>query len=57
MGSVRHFTNQRLHGVRSWPVDGFPSHLLVYREVPEGVELLRVIHAAQDIGRFAEKLE
>ena len=57
IGSPRHFESERLRGVRVWPVEGFPSHQLVYREVPEGVDILRVIHAARDIGRFEAELE
>ena len=31
-------------------VRGFAKYLLFYRETPEGIELVRVLHAARDIG-------
>ena len=31
------------------PVHGFDKHLIFYRLIPEGIELIRVYHAARDI--------
>jgi hypothetical protein len=31
------------------PVKGFEQYLIFYRPVPEGIELIRVYHAARDI--------
>jgi toxin ParE1/3/4 len=38
-----------LQGIRSWRVEGFPNHLVFYRLVPDGVEVLAVFHGARDI--------
>lgn len=39
----------RLTGTRCLSVDGFPNHLVFYREIPEGIEVLRILHAARDL--------
>jgi toxin ParE1/3/4 len=39
----------RLAGLRCLSVDGFPNHLVFYRETPEGVEILRILHAARNL--------
>jgi toxin ParE1/3/4 len=36
------------HGLRKWPVLGFPRVLVFYREVDNGVEIIRVLHARQN---------
>jgi len=38
-----------LRGMRSWPVPGFPSVLLLYLPRPHGVSILRVLHGARDL--------
>lgn len=35
--------------VRVWRVRGFPSHLIFYREIEGGIEVLDVRHAKQDL--------
>ena len=35
--------------VRSWRVAGFRNYLIFYREIPEGVQIWRVLHGAQDL--------
>jgi len=40
---------RRLTGVRMRPVMGFRSYLLFYRPVEQGVEMLQLLHGAQDI--------
>lgn len=48
----RHWVDVHVPGVRVWRVKGFPSHLLFYRPLPNGVELLHLFHASQDIASF-----
>lgn len=36
-------------GLRSWPVKGFESLLVFYREIPEGIEVIRVLHGAREL--------
>ncbi|MFN0059390.1 MAG: type II toxin-antitoxin system RelE/ParE family toxin [Planctomycetota bacterium] len=35
--------------IRSFPVDSF---VIFYRELPVGVQILRVLHGARDVGRI-----
>ena len=34
---------------RQWRVRGFPNHLILYRVHDEVIEILRVVHASQDL--------
>jgi toxin ParE1/3/4 len=55
IGSVREFQNQRLKDVRMWRVKGFEKHLIFYRPIQDGIEILHVVHAARDLeALFAE---
>ena len=38
-----------LEGLRVWRVDGFRNHLIYYRTVDEGIQVVRVLHAARDL--------
>ncbi len=49
MGSTREFQGPTLNGIRMWRVKGFPKHLLFYRPIKDGVEIIRVLHSARDI--------
>jgi toxin ParE1/3/4 len=40
----------RLAGVRRAPITRFKRHLVYYRPVEGGIEVLRVIHGARNIG-------
>jgi toxin ParE1/3/4 len=46
----------RLQGVRVWPVDGFPNHLLFYRPVSDGIDLIFVCHASRDLDKLLESV-
>jgi toxin ParE1/3/4 len=37
-----------LAGMRQWRVKGFDNHLIFYAPRPDGVSIVRVLHAAQD---------
>jgi toxin ParE1/3/4 len=52
IGSRWEFSAAELADVRVWPVRGFQHHLIFYRPVAEGVEIVRVLHAAQDIEKI-----
>ena len=55
MGSSRDFQNTALEGIRMWRVKDFPRHLIFYRPIKDGVEIIRVLHSARDIaGLFFE---
>jgi len=35
--------------VRSWHVDGFRRYLIFYRELPDRIQIWRVLHGARDL--------
>jgi len=41
----------RVLDVRYRAVDGFHNHLVFYRPIQDGIEALRLLHAARDLGR------
>jgi toxin ParE1/3/4 len=36
-------------GLRFWPVRRYRNYLVLYRPLPDGAEIIRVIHGAQEI--------
>lgn len=42
-------THPTLANMRVWQVKGFKNHLIFYREIPDGIEVIRVLHGSQDI--------
>jgi toxin ParE1/3/4 len=54
MGEQRESSNPRLAGLRVWRVNGFPNHLVFYRLIGDGVEIIRVLHGARDIDSVLE---
>jgi toxin ParE1/3/4 len=41
----------RLKGVRFFPVSKFHSYIIYYRELPESIEIIRVLHANMEKSR------
>lgn len=39
---------EALADIRRWPVPGFRNHLVFYRQVPRGIDIVRILHAARD---------
>ncbi len=54
MGVTRQYNDPDLAGVRMWRVAGFPSHLIFYRQLESGIEIVRVLHAKRDIDTIFE---
>ena len=54
VGRLREFRSPRLAGLRSWPVPGFPKHLIFYLVDEDLVEVVRVIHGARDLELLLE---
>ncbi len=54
LGASREWMSERLPGLRMWPIPGFPNHLVFYRPVQGGIEVVRVLHAARNIPRAFE---
>ncbi len=46
--------NPRLQGLRVWRIAGFPKHLAFYRPSDDGIDIVRVIHAARDLDAALE---
>jgi toxin ParE1/3/4 len=44
--------NPRYQGMRVWPVSGFPHHLMFYRPVSDGIEVIRVSHSSRNLERL-----
>lgn len=49
LGSPWESENPALAGLRMWSVRGFPRHVIFYRPLPDGIEIVRVLHAARDL--------
>lgn len=48
-GALREYLNPSLAGLRMWPIRGFDKHLIFYRETPDALEIVRLLHAARDV--------
>jgi toxin ParE1/3/4 len=59
MGAPRHFRNERLFGIRQWPIKGFRKHLIFYRalENQEGIEVIRISHVTRDLESLLNETE
>lgn len=55
MGRAREFQVERLAGIRSWSIPGFRDHLIFYRPIENGIQVIRVLHGARDIERIFEE--
>lgn len=48
IGSQRAYMNEKLNGLRMWFVKGFENYLIFYRPFGDRIEIVRVLHSAQD---------
>jgi toxin ParE1/3/4 len=48
MGAPLSLSRAELAGMRKWRIDGFDNFLIFYLPRPDGVAIVRVLHAAQD---------
>jgi len=48
MGATLSLLDPKLAGLRKWRVNGFERFLIFYLPRPDGVSIVRVLHAAQD---------
>jgi toxin ParE1/3/4 len=55
IGSPYPLANPRLQGLRCWPVRGFKKHLIFYRLVDGGVEILHILYGARNIPAILEE--
>jgi toxin ParE1/3/4 len=49
MGKLCRFSNPQLLGIRQYPIKGFKNYLIFYRGTDSEVEVLRVLHGAQNL--------
>lgn len=49
MGTRCHFRSPDTAGIRMWSIHGFENHLIFYRPLENGIDVVRVIHGARDI--------
>ena len=52
MGRIRRFPHPELGGLRSWAIPGFERYLIFYRALPDGIEVIRVLHGMRDLDRI-----
>lgn len=52
MGSPRQLKHGRTRAVRAWRVPGFDNFNIYYEPLPDGIRVIRVIHAKMDTRGF-----
>jgi len=55
IGGARAYRNERLAGLRLWPIPGFERHLIFYLPIESGIEVVRVLDAARDALAILER--
>ena len=56
LGQRQEFGRKELAGLRVWQVQGVENYAIFYRPVEDGIEVLRVLHAARDVGAAFDDL-
>jgi toxin ParE1/3/4 len=54
IGSPLRLKHPDLAGMRKWRVKGFDNHLIFYMPMPDGVSIVRVLHASRDWWRLLD---
>ncbi|NQT36306.1 MAG: type II toxin-antitoxin system RelE/ParE family toxin [Planctomycetes bacterium] len=49
MGALCWFRSPQATDVRVWSIGGFENHLVFYRPIESGIDVIRVIHGARDV--------
>ena len=52
MGAQRPSDKPALAGLRTWPIKGFRNYLVCYKPMPDGIEVIRVLNGARNLGRI-----
>lgn len=50
MGTTCDFRSAEAARIRVWSIKGFQSLLIFYRPIEDGIEVVRVLHGARDLG-------
>jgi len=45
-------SSPQLYQVRYFPIPGFPSHFMFFLPTTSGIDVVRVLHGASDLGRM-----
>ena len=48
-GRMRERVSNQSLAIRQWPVRGFSNYLIFYRPIDDGIQILRVLHGAQNL--------
>lgn len=48
------FRSPDLQDLRVWPIRKFKNHLIFYRPIENGIEVVRVLHGARDLDALFE---
>jgi toxin ParE1/3/4 len=57
IGSIYRSSAEESQEIRRWAVKGFKNHFIFYRLDETRIEILRVLHAAQDLDRVLENID
>lgn len=49
LGSSRNLPDERLAGLRIWPIQGFRRQLVFYIPTSDAIEVVRILHGARDV--------
>jgi len=55
MGHIYASDNPKLSGIRVWAIKGFRNHLVFYRALDDGIDVLTVIHGARNLDAVLPK--
>lgn len=50
LGAPCAFDHPSAHGLRRWTIRGFKRYVIFYRPLSDGIEVIRLLHAARDVG-------
>jgi len=54
MGNSRKVKSRVFPNVRQFPITDFEKHIVFYRPIKGGIEVLRVLHSARDLSRILD---
>jgi toxin ParE1/3/4 len=53
-GTLQQAKHTELSGMRKRLIKGFQNHLIFYFPLPDGIDVVRIVHAARDLERLFE---
>jgi toxin ParE1/3/4 len=57
MGAPWEPESPRFAGVRHFPIPRYPNYVIFYRPLPDGIEILHILHGARDLENLLEAEE